>query len=57
MQTMYDNVVFIFNSDMALHKQKAFIENVEAKLTKRGKQLWVQLLLEAKVATISVKSL
>ena len=48
MQILYDIVVFIFNSDMALHKQKTFIEHVEAKLMKWGKQLWVQLLLEVK---------
>jgi len=30
-------------SDMTEHKQKVFVENVRAKLTKRGKQLGVPI--------------
>jgi len=37
-------------SDMTEHKQKVFVENVSAKLTKRGKQLGV--LIRIKMATM-----
>ena len=48
---MIDNIVVIFISDVAYHKQEFFfIQRVEAKLTNRGKQSGVPL--ERKMATM-----
>ena len=39
-------------SDMTEHKQKVFVENVSAKLTKRGKQLGVPIRIKIKDVSI-----